>query len=73
MARAEIFWSLYPLLVCFVIVATANHWIADAVLGAMAAGLAAYAARWLARARPAVWAFTPPAVPVTAATERAVA
>jgi len=62
----KIFWAFYPLLVCFVIVATANHWIADAVLGALAAGLAAYAAILLGRVRPAVWAFgsAVPAEPV---------
>ena len=31
-------WALYPLLVIFVIVATANHFFADAVLGALTAG-----------------------------------
>ena len=36
----------------FVIVATANHFLLDAVLGAATAGLAALAARELARARP---------------------
>ncbi len=51
------FWLAYPLLVTFVIVVTANHFIADAVLGALTAGLAAVTARWLARARPAVWGF----------------
>jgi hypothetical protein len=54
-----VFWTIYPLLVTFVIVATANHFLADAFLGACTAGVAAYAAQWLARARPAVWAFTP--------------
>jgi hypothetical protein len=54
----RIAWSLYPLLVTFVIVATANHFLADAFLGALTAGLAAWAAAWLARARPAVWTFT---------------
>ena len=34
----KVFWCLYPLLVVFVIVVTANHFIADAVLGAAAAG-----------------------------------
>ena len=29
------FWSAYPILVCFVIVMTANHFVLDAVLGAM--------------------------------------
>ena len=55
----RVFWTLYPLLVTFVIVATANHFLADAFLGACTAGAAAYAATWLARARPAVWRFTP--------------
>ncbi|HEX2103840.1 MAG TPA: phosphatase PAP2 family protein [Solirubrobacteraceae bacterium] len=50
-------WSLYPLLVTFVIVATANHFFADAVAGGLTAALAASAALWLARARPAAWAF----------------
>jgi hypothetical protein len=54
----RIAWSLYPLLVTFVIVATANHFLADAFLGALTAGMAAWAAAWLARARPAAWTFT---------------
>lgn len=54
---ARIFWTFYPLLVVFVIVATANHFLTDAVLGALTAGAAAYAARWLARARPSAWGF----------------
>ncbi len=53
------FWRFYPLLVTFVIVATANHFLADAFLGACTAAVAAYAATWLAKARPAVWAFSP--------------
>jgi hypothetical protein len=73
----RVFWMFYPLLVTFVIVATANHFLADAFLGAVAAGIAAYAATWLARARPAVWAFSPVSVPVPVAVatapERAVA
>jgi hypothetical protein len=54
----RVFWTIYPLLVVFVIVATANHFLADAFLGACTAGVAAYAAAWLARARPTVWAFS---------------
>ncbi len=42
----------------FVIVVTANHFIVDALLGALTAGVSAYGARWLARARPAVWRFS---------------
>jgi membrane-associated phospholipid phosphatase len=53
----RILWSLYPLLVTFVIVATANHFITDAFLGACTAALAAWAAAWMARARPSAWAF----------------
>ena len=52
------FWKLYPVLVVYVIVATGNHFIADAVLGALTAGVSAYAASWLARARPGAWAFS---------------
>ena len=54
-------WLLYPLLMTFVIVVTANHFLADAFLGAVTAGIAAYAATWLARARPQVWGFVPKA------------
>jgi PAP2 superfamily len=56
---ARLFWAFYPLLITFVIVVTANHFLADAFLGSVTAGLGALAARWLARTRPAVWAFTP--------------
>ena len=55
----RVLWALYPLLVTFVIVATANHFLADAFFGACTAGVSAYAARWMARARPRVWAFSP--------------
>jgi hypothetical protein len=55
----KVFWCLYPLLVVFVIVVTANHFIADAVLGACAAGIGALVARAMARARPHVWTFLP--------------
>jgi hypothetical protein len=56
---AKIFWVLYPVIVTFVIVVTANHFLADAFLGALTAALAAYGAEALARARPAAWAFEP--------------
>ena len=52
----RIFWRIYPLIVSFVIVVTANHFILDAVLGALTAALAYAAAVSLARVRP-VWAF----------------
>jgi hypothetical protein len=55
---AKIAWALYPLLVTFVVVATANHYFTDAFLGALTAGAAALVAqRLLARARPTAWAF----------------
>ena len=55
----RVLWLVYPFLVAFVIVATANHFILDALLGALTAATSAYGARWLARARPAVWRFSP--------------
>jgi hypothetical protein len=59
----RVLWLLYPLLMTFVIVVTANHFIVDALLGAITAGASAYGARWLARARPGAWRFStlPPA------------
>jgi hypothetical protein len=54
----KVMWLLYPFLMAFVIIATANHFIFDAILGALTAGLAAYGASWLARARPAAWRFS---------------
>ncbi len=59
----KVLWVLYPFLMAFVIVATANHFVIDALLGAFTAGLSAYGASWLARMRPGVWRFSgvPPA------------
>jgi hypothetical protein len=55
---AKIAWSLYPLLVTFVVVATANHFLIDVFLGVLTAGISALLAqRLLARARPDAWAF----------------
>jgi hypothetical protein len=59
------FWRVYPLIVTFVIVVTANHFVFDAVLGAVTAGLAFVVATWLARVRP-VWGFAPVRARVTA-------
>ena len=54
----KILWALYPLLITFVVVATANHFLTDVFLGALTAGISALLAqRLLARARPDVWAF----------------
>jgi hypothetical protein len=55
----RVFWTAYPLLVTFVIVATANHFLTDAFLGAVTAAVAGSTAWSLARARPAAWAFAP--------------
>jgi PAP2 superfamily len=55
---ARIGWFLYPALVTFVVVATANHFLIDVFLGMLTAAIAAgIAQRLLARARPDVWAF----------------
>ena len=69
----KVFWLLYPLIVTFVIVVTANHFIADAVLGAATAGLGALAAWSLARMRPEVWNFAPPAAAAPLPAEAAAA
>jgi membrane-associated phospholipid phosphatase len=53
---ARIAWSLYPLWITFVVVATGNHYFTDVVLGALTAVVSAVIAnRWLA-ARP-IWRF----------------
>jgi hypothetical protein len=54
----RVMWALYPFVMAFVIVVTANHFIIDAMLGALTAGASAYAATWIARARPHVWRFS---------------
>jgi hypothetical protein len=55
---AKVAWSLYPLLITFVVVATGNHYLTDVFLGALTAGASALLAqRLLARARPHAWAF----------------
>ena len=55
---ARVLWRMYPLLVTFTVVATANHWWFDAFLGAATAAVAALAAQGVfARLRPEVWAW----------------
>jgi len=56
----KIFWYSYPLVVVFVIVSTANHFILDAVLDARIAAIGLLAAKLMARMRPVVWSFRPP-------------
>jgi hypothetical protein len=53
----RLLWRGYPFLISFVIVITANHFLADAVLGALTAGISAYGAVRLGRLRPQAWAF----------------
>lgn len=55
----RIVWGVYPAVMVWCVVVTANHWWLDAAFGAATAGLSAYAALLLARARPHVWAFRP--------------
>jgi PAP2 superfamily len=57
-SSVRVLWALYPFLMTFVIVITANHFIADALLGALTAGASAYGASWLGRFRPGVWGFS---------------
>jgi len=56
-------WVAYPPVVGFAVVATANHWWADAAAGALVAVVAAAAARALAGWRPQAWAFRPASAP----------
>ena len=54
----KVLWAIYPFVVTFVVVATANHFWLDAALGALVAVLSAYAAyAAFARARPEAWAW----------------
>lgn len=53
----RVFWTIYPLLVVFVIVTTANHFLSDAFLGALTALAAFFAARFLGQVRPAAWSW----------------
>jgi hypothetical protein len=55
----RVLWRLYPLLIAFVIVATANHFIIDALLGALTAGVSALGARRLGAIGPVGWRFRP--------------
>lgn len=48
----RVFWTIYPLLIAFVVIVTANHFIFDVVLGAATAGVSAYLAAKLPLLRP---------------------
>jgi hypothetical protein len=54
---ARAWWLLWPVWITFVTVITGNHFLLDAVLGLLTAGVSAIVARRLARIRPQVWAF----------------
>lgn len=54
----QLLWAVYPLVVTFVVMVTANHFWLDAALGALVAAASAYAASAaFARARPEAWAW----------------
>jgi hypothetical protein len=56
-------WAVYPLVVTFVVLVTANHWWIDAALGVAVAAVSAFAASaGFARARPEAWAWRTPAL-----------
>ena len=55
---AKVLWGIYPAVVTFVVVVTANHFWLDAALGALVAAISAWGASYaLGRARPDVWAW----------------
>jgi membrane-associated phospholipid phosphatase len=57
----RLLWFLYPFLITFVVVATGNHYFADAFLGAITAAISALLAKQLlARWRPRAWSFRRP-------------
>ena len=63
----KVLWAIYPLVVTFVVVVTANHFWMDALLGALVAAVSAIAAsEAFARARPEAWAWRTRRVKVTA-------
>jgi len=54
----KVAWALYPVLVTFVVMVTANHFWLDVALGALVAAVSASAASHaLARARPDAWSW----------------
>jgi hypothetical protein len=56
-------WAIYPVVVTFVVLVTANHWWIDAALGVAVAAVSAFAASAaFARARPEAWAWRTPAL-----------
>jgi hypothetical protein len=57
---AAVAWRIYPLVVTWVVIATANHWWFDAATGAATAAASyAVATGVFARLRPDAWAYAP--------------
>jgi len=56
---ARLCWALWPVLLTFVTLLTANHFLIDTALGFATAAVAAIVAYRLACVRPHVWAFRP--------------
>jgi hypothetical protein len=57
----KVLWAIYPVVVTFVVIVTANHFWLDAALGAAVAAASAWASSAaLARARPDVWSWPGP-------------
>jgi PAP2 superfamily len=58
-AWARRLWMVYAPVMTWVVLTTANHWVFDAVTGALVAAASAAAAVLFARARPQAWAWAP--------------
>lgn len=54
----KVVWALYPLLIAFVIIVTANHFILDSLFGAVTAAISATVALRLAKVGPFAWRLT---------------
>jgi len=57
---AKVFWAMWPLFITFMTVITGNHFLIDAVLGVLVAGVSLVAALALAALRPHAWTFRVP-------------
>jgi hypothetical protein len=57
-SAVKVLWGIYPVVVTFVVMVTANHFWLDVALGALVAAISASGASYaLARARPDAWAW----------------
>jgi len=56
-SAVRVLWIVYPFVMTFVIVVTANHFILDALLGGLTAVASGYGAKLLGRVRPQAWRF----------------